>query len=167
MWTVKPLAPQRTLQQSRDKSVDNDMQFTDRKLFPMGRQGFYNPHFQMLDLFFKFLSAHHECNVVVYGLSCEKEATNKISTWCQPFRNIYNYTDYGNGTDGWKLYSVARDCVEVDDLCLSKERCKKTTQKYWHLGCLGHKLSVLSKTSAEKMTFSWDIFLSMGHFVLL
>ena len=126
-----------------------------------------NSHFQMLDLFFKFLSAHHECNVVVYGLSCEKEATNKISTWCQPFRNIYNYTDYGNGTDGWKLYSVARDCVEVDDLCLSKERCKKTTQKYWHLGCLGHKLSVLSKTSAEKMTFSWDIFLSMGHFVLL
>lgn len=126
-----------------------------------------NPHFQMLDLFFKFLSAHHECNVVVYGLSCAKEATNKISTWCQPFRNIYNYTDYGNGTDGWKLYSVARDCVEVDDLCLSKERCKKTTQKYWHLGCLGHKLSVLSKTSAEKMTFSWDIFLSMGHFVLL
>ena len=56
------------------------MQFTDRKLFPMGRQGFYNPHFQMLDLFFKFLSAHHECNVVVYGLSCAKEATNKIST---------------------------------------------------------------------------------------
>ena len=126
-----------------------------------------NSHFQMLDLFFKFLSAHHECNVVVYGLSCAKEATNKISTWCQPFRNIYNYTDYGNGTDGWKLYSVARDCVEVDDLCLSKERCKKTTQKYWHFGCLGNKLSVLSKTSAEKMTFSWDIFLSMGHFVLL
>ena len=29
---------------SRDKSVDNDMQFTDRKLFPMNCQEFYGPY---------------------------------------------------------------------------------------------------------------------------
>ena len=42
------------------------------------------------------LSAHHECNVVVYGFSGGKEAT-KISTRCQSCRNIYNYTSYGSG----------------------------------------------------------------------
>ena len=123
-----------------------------------------NHHFQMLDLFFKFLSAHHECNVVVYGLSCAKEATNKISTWCQPFRNIYNYTDYGNGTDGWKLYSVARDCVEVDDLCLSKERCKKTTQKLigisavWATNFRSYPKHLQKKwPSLETSSFQWVI----------
>ena len=62
------------------------------------------------------LSAHHECNVVLYGFSGAREAT-KISTRCQSCKNIYHYSNYGNGRDGWKLYSVARDCVEASDLC--------------------------------------------------
>ena len=65
------------------------------------------------------LSAHHECNVVVYGFSGAREAT-KISTRCQSCRNIYNYSNYGNGRDGWKLYAEARDCVEASDLCFAE-----------------------------------------------
>ena len=60
------------------------------------------------------LSVHHKCSVVVHGFSGAKQAT-KISTRCQACRGIYNYTNYGNASSGWKLYAAPRDYVEASD----------------------------------------------------
>ena len=67
------------------------------------------------------LSVHHECSVVVHGFSGAKQAT-KISTRCQACRVIYNYTNYGNASSGWKLYASPRDYVEASDLCFVERR---------------------------------------------
>ncbi len=70
------------------------------------------------------LSVHHECNVVVHGLSGAKQAT-KITTRCQSCRAIYNYTNYGNASSGWSLYEEQREYVEASDLCFVERQMYK------------------------------------------
>ena len=68
------------------------------------------------------LSAHHECNVVVYGFSGAREAT-KILTRCQSCRNIY--TIVSMETEGMAGNCMQRPgiALRLVTFALLKDRC--------------------------------------------
>ena len=62
------------------------------------------------------LSVHNECDVTVYGLDGMRKG-HKISTRCQSCRSVYQYSVFGNSSDGWRLYNVQREYVEASNVC--------------------------------------------------